>query len=265
MQFVVAFILSIALMAADHYGHLLGSVRSALLTTLNPIEHIAQIPSQLYDTVTQDFTSLDELRQENQKLKTELLLIKAKMQQHANMELEIERLQALLGTTGKIRNQNVQIATITFFSSNPLSQFLTLNKGQLDNVQPHQVVIDDQGIMGQIIDTTPTSSRVLLISDPDHQLPARIQRTGQRGILTGTGHDQLTLRFIPKNSSLQIGDIIESSGMGGVFPEGYPAAKITQINELKEEPYLEVLAEPIAKLRQAHKVLILSKQEAAND
>lgn len=265
MHFVIAFILAIALMAADHYGQLLGSVRSALLTTLNPIEHLAQLPSQIYTSVTQDFTSIDELRQENNKLKTELLLLKAKMQQHANMQLEIERLQSLLGTTGKVANQQVQIASITFFSSNPLSQFISLNKGQLDKVKPQQVVIDEQGIMGQIVETTPTSSRVLLITDPDHQLPVRIQRTGQRGILTGTGHDQVVLRFIPKNSALQIGDLIESSGMGNVFPEGYPAARITQINELKDDPYLEVLAAPVAKLRQAHKVLILSPQDPAND
>lgn len=265
MHFVIAFILAIALMAADHYGQLLGSVRSALLTTLNPIEHLAQLPSQVYTSVTQDFTSIDELRQENNKLKTELLLLKAKMQQHANMQLEIERLQSLLGTTGKVANQQVQIASITFFSSNPLSQFISLNKGQLDKVKPQQVVIDEQGIMGQIVDTTPSSSRVLLITDPDHQLPVRIQRTGQRGILTGTGHDQVALRFIPKNSALQIGDLIESSGMGKVFPEGYPAARITQINELKDDPYLEVLAAPVAKLRQAHKVLILSPQDTTDD
>jgi rod shape-determining protein MreC len=245
-------------MAADHYGKLMGSVRSALLTTLSPIEQVATWPQQAYQLITADFTSLDDLKLQNQALKTEILLLKAKMQQYTNMELEIARLEGLLGTTGKMDRQSVQIATVTFFSSNPLSQFITLNKGALDQVQKQQVVIDEQGIMGQIVATTPTTSRVLLITDPEHQIPVRVQRTGQRGILTGTGHDHVSLQFIPKNSAIEVGDLIESSGLGRVFPSGYPVARVIRVNELKAEPYLEVIAAPVANSRQAHKVLILS-------
>ena len=254
-------------MAADHYGQILGNVRSALLTTLNPIEQAATLPKQIFNLVTIDFTSMDELKLENNKLKTEILLLKAKMQQHTNMELEIARLEGLLGTTGKMDSERVQIATVTFFSSNPLSQFLTLNKGSLDKVGERQVVIDEFGIMGQIINSTPTSSRVLLITDPDHQIPVRIQRTGQRGILAGTGHDAVTLTFIPKNSAVEVGDLIESSGLGNVFPAGYPVAKITKINNLDAEPYLEIIATPVAQLREAQKVLVLSNatEEPANE
>lgn len=258
LQFIIAFVLAIVLMAADHYGQILGNVRSVLLTTLNPIEQAATFPKQVYNLITTDFTSMDELKLENRKLKTEILLLKAKMQQHTNMELEIARLEGLLGTTGKMDNERVQIATVTFFSSNPLSQFITLDKGQLDKVGLRQVVIDEQGIMGQIINSTPTTSRVLLITDPDHQMPVRIQRTGQRGILAGTGHDAVSLTFIPKNSAVEVGDLIESSGLGNVFPAGYPVARITKINNLEAEPYLEIIATPVAQLREAQKVLVLS-------
>ena len=248
-------------MAADHYGQILGSVRSVLLTTLTPIERVATFPQQIYKLVTTDFTSINSLEMENQQLKTEVLLLKAKQLQLANLQLQVERLESLLGTTGKITNQTVQIATVVFYSSNPLSQFLTLNKGSLDNVKVHQTVIDSQGIMGQIIETTPTTSRVLLITDPDHQIPVRIQRTGQRGILNGTGHDNAQLGFIPVNSEVKVGDIIESSGLGGLFPPGYPVAKITQIEVQGDNPYFNISAAPIAKLNQSHKVLIISQKE----
>jgi len=248
-------------MAADHYGQILGNVRSALLTTLNPIEQVASFPKQLYTLINFDFASTDELKLENRKLKTEILLLKAKMQQHTNMELEIARLEGLLGTTGKMDSQRVQIATVEFFSSNPLSQFLTLNKGSLDKVGERQVVIDEQGIMGQIINSTPTTSRVLLITDPDHQMPVRIQRTGQRGILAGTGHDAVSLAFIPKDSAVEVGDLIESSGLGKVFPAGYPVARISKINSLDSEPYLEIIATPVAQLREAQRVLVLSNEK----
>lgn len=260
MHFVIAFTLAIALMVADHYGQLMGSFRSLLLTTLNPIERIATLPQQAYHWVTTDFTSINALELENQQLKTEILILKAKQQQLANLELEVDRLESLLGTTGKMTNQSLQIASITYYSNNPLSQFLTLNRGQLNDVLPQQTVIDSQGIMGQIIYTTPTASRVLLITDPDHQIPVRVQRTGQRGILSGMGYDATQLNFIPKNSLIKTGDILESSGLGGVFPAGYPVATITKIESHGDNPYFEIMAKPIAQLHQSHKVLIIAKE-----
>ncbi|VAW44140.1 Rod shape-determining protein MreC [hydrothermal vent metagenome] len=259
MHFVIAFTLAIVLMAADHYGQLMGSFRSLLLTTITPIERVATLPKQLYQFATTDFTNIDSLKLENQQLKTELLLVKAKQQQFLNLQLEVARLESLLGTAGEINTQSLQIATVTFYSNNPLSQFLTLDKGQLKKVSVQQTVIDSKGIMGQIISTTPTSSRVLLITDPDHQIPVRIQRTGQRGILRGTGHDTTKLGFIPKNSLVEVGDLLESSGLGGVFPAGYPIAIITQIESNAGNPYLDITAAPVANLSLSHKVLILSQ------
>lgn len=265
MHFVIAFILAIALMAADHYGHLMGSFRSVLLSAINPVEHIAALPKNIYLRATTDFTNINALELENKQLKTELLLIKAKQQQFTNLELEVRRLEALLGTTGQITNQSVQIANITYYSNNPISQFLTIDKGSLKNVKPQQTVIDSEGIMGQIIQTSPTASRVLLITDPDHQIPVRIQRTGKRGILAGTGHDTTQLRFIPKNSEINVGDILESSGLGGVFPAGYPVATISQIEYIGDNPYLDITATPIAQLHQSHKVLIISEDKTFID
>ncbi len=259
MQFVIAFTLAIALMAADYYGQLMGSFRSLLLTTINPIERVATLPKHLYQLATTDFTNIDALKLENQQLKTELLLVKAKQQRFSNLQLEVSRLEALLGTAGQINTQSLQIATVTYYSNNPLSQYLTLDKGQLKKVSVQQTVIDAKGIMGQIIRTTPTSSRVLLITDPDHQIPVRIQRTGQRGILSGTGHDTTQLEFIPKNSLVEVGDLIESSGLGGVFPAGYPVAIITNVENKEGSPYFDITATPVADLYQSHKVLILSQ------
>ncbi len=261
VQFTLAFILAVALMAADHYGQILGNVRSALLTTLTPIERVATFPQQIYTLVTTDFTSVEGLKRELQQIKTENLLLKAKQQQMANLELQVERLESLLGTTGKVASQQVQIATVIYYSNTPLSQFVTLNKGSLDQVSKQQTVIDSQGIMGQIIDVTPTTSRVLLLTDPDHQIPVRIQRTGQRGILQGTGHDRAQLNFIPVNSEIKVGDILESSGLGGIFPAGYPVAIITQIDTQGDNPYFKVSAVPVAQLNQSHRVLIISQQQ----
>lgn len=257
---MVAFLLSLVVISADRNSHFMVDFRSALLTILDPIERIAQTPKQVYQNLTTDFTSFDELKLENERLKTEMLLLKAKQQQLIKMEQEVGRLRALLGTTGRVNNSTFQIATVNFFSSNPLSQFITINKGSLDDVAPQQTVIDAQGVIGQVVSTTPSSSRVLLITDPEHHLPVRIQRTGQRGILSGSGHDRTKLNFIPKSSEILVGDLLETSGLGGVFPSGYPVAVVSKVIRRDSDPYYKVYATPLGQLNQAQQVLILKQQ-----
>ena len=89
MQFIIAFILAIGLMAADHYGQILDNVRNVLLTTLTPVESVATFPKHVYKLVTTDFTSINSLEIENQQLKTEVLLLKAKQQQLTNLQLQV--------------------------------------------------------------------------------------------------------------------------------------------------------------------------------
>ena len=257
IYFLAAFILAIALMVSDHFGKYMDSVRSVILTSLSPLESMASAPVHIYNHFATDFSNYDELLLENQQLKTELLILKSKQQQLINLQREVKRLENLLGTTGKIASKSVQIASVNFYSNNPLSQFISIDKGSLDGVQQQQTVIDDKGIMGQVVLTSPNFARVLLITDPDHQIPIRIQRTAQRGILQGTGHDQAALNFIPKQSDIRVGDILESSGLGGVFPEGYPVAEVIDIQELGESPYLKIIAIPIANINQANKVLVI--------
>ena len=248
-------------MAADRYGEMVSDIRSALLTGLTPIEQIASLPKSLVQNLDNDMADIDELKRQNEILKTEVLLLKAKQQQLINLKQEVSRLEALLGTTGKIANHQIQIATVLQFSKNPVSQFMTLNKGSNDGIAAQDTVIDADGIVGQVVETTPFSSRVMLITDPDHRLPVRIQRTSQRGILSGTGYDATELNFIPQNTNVQVGDIIESSGLGGVFPSGYPVATVIKVIKEETNPYLQIYTQPISSLHKIHKVLVLKPED----
>ncbi|WP_281168811.1 rod shape-determining protein MreC [Hydrogenovibrio halophilus] len=251
--------LSIALMVADHYSQALTHFRSLLLTTIDPIERTAALPGEWYDWFQQDYQTLNQVKLENQRLKTEVLLLKAQQQQLSKLKLDVERLNRLLGKASQMDDTQVQIASVSFYSQTPYSHFYTLNKGQLDQVALNQTVIDAKGVVGQITSTTPVSSRVRLITDPEIQVPVRVQRNGQRGMLSGMGHDRLTLLFIPDGAAIQKGDLLETSGLGLVYPEGYPIARVTQVNRMEGRPYLDVQAEPVAELNRSQKVLILTQ------
>ena len=250
-------------MLADHYGRYTDSLRNTLTTLIHPLEQIASYPYKFAQWLQQATPTLEHVMSENQKLQTENLLLKSQILSLTYYQKEAQRLEKLLGTTASLTQYNTQIANVIFYSQLPLSQFLTLDKGKYDNIQLQQTVIDAYGVMGQIIAVTPWSSRVLLITDPDHQVPVRIRRTGQRGMLTGIGHDKLRLDFIPNSSSVKVGDLIETSGLGKIFPAGYPIAKITSVKTLIESPYLEILADPTAKISLSYKLLVLSKKTTA--
>lgn len=247
-------------MVMDHYSHLLTNFRAILLTTIDPIERAATIPINTYQYFQQDFKTVEELKKRNQQLSTENLLLKARQQQLDKLQHEVSRLNLLLGTASQMSSSDVQIASVEYYNLSPLSQFFTLDKGSLDGVKLHEAVIDAKGLIGQITAITPASCRVQLITDSDIQIPVRIQRTGQRGILSGRGQSQLSLQFIPNTSSIKIGDTIETSGLGNVYPNGYPVATIVSVKPLKDQPYYQIMAEPIADISLADKVLILSPQ-----
>lgn len=260
-QFIVIFILSIALMVTDHYSQVMSSVRNVLLTALDPVERAATAPKEIYEWVSQDFSTLNQLSADKNRLETENLLLRAELQQLNKLKIDVAQLNRLLGTASKVPQNTSKIASVIGYSNSPISHFCTLNEGALAGLDINLPVIDSSGIMGKIISITPASSRVLLITDPDSQIPVRIQRTGQRGVLTGTGTEKLLLQFIPNSSSILIGDIIETTGLGDLYPEGYPVASVSSLNKRKDQPYYEIQADAMAQLNISTKVLILTKEQ----
>ena len=98
----------------------------------------------------------------------------------------------------------------------------------------------------------------LLITDSNHILPVQVARNGLRAIATGTGNnDRLELQHLPNTADIQVGDILVTSGLGCIFPAGYPAAQVTEVNLNPSLPFAQIYAEPIAKLERSREVLLV--------
>ena len=129
---------------------------------------------------------------------------------------------------------------------NPYSQQVVINKGAIDGVS---VVIDDMGVVGQVMEVGSTNSRVLLIADVTHAIPVRSLRNDIRFIATGSGAiNELYLEHVPHSVDIQEGDTLISSGLGKVFPVGYPVATVTQVVRDESRPFARVIATPLANL-----------------
>jgi rod shape-determining protein MreC len=247
-------------MMIDNSSSIFVNFRSLLITTLEPIEKLASLPVNSYKYFQQDFTSIASLKKINSELKSELFFLKAKQQRLNHFEMEVARLNKLLRKASQLNKYKVKLANISHYNISVYSHFVSINKGYSDGVEKNQAVIDAYGLLGIVTQTTPSTAKVQLITDTEIQVPVRIQRTGQRGIIKGFSKDLLYLQFISNSSSVELGDIIETSGLANTYPKGYPVAKISQIKTLKDQPYFSIFATPIAKVYQAENILIISKK-----
>ena len=130
--------------------------------------------------------------------------------------------------------------------------------GRSDGLLAGQPVMDGVGVLGQVDELGRHTAQVILISDPDHALPVRVQRTGLRTVAYGLGRvHMLRLTDLPMNVDLITGDVLLTSGLGGTFPAGLPVAEIVTVSRPQGEAFAQANARPLGRLDRASHVLIV--------
>jgi len=176
---------------------------------------------------------------------------------------ENARLRGLLGAAER-GGLDVQLAPILDVDLDPTRQRLMLNAGTRNGVRRGQAVIDAGGLVGQVIEATPTTAVVLLLTDPDHAVPVAVARTGVRLIVYGTGRsDVLELRNVPLSSDVQVGDVLITSGLGGRFPAGFPVGTIASLRPDDSRAFLVGDVDAAAQLDRGRDVLLLRERPGA--
>ncbi|MCG6872683.1 MAG: rod shape-determining protein MreC [Gammaproteobacteria bacterium] len=257
LRFVLLIALSVAVMALDNRSHYLVGVRSVLSVVLYPLQSIAAWPEAIADSGHRWFGERSELAHENQRIKEEQLLLKARLQRMVALKAENLRLRELLGAAEAAADEAL-VAEILEVSLEPFTQRVLLDKGASDGVREGQPVIDADGVMGQVVRVTPFRSTVILITDPSHAIPVYVKRNHLRGILYGTGSQYvLDLPHMTPMSDVRSGDELVTSGMGGRFPIGYPVANVTTVRADPNEAFLQIQATPLAGLDRSRQVLLV--------
>lgn len=256
-RLVLAFVASAVLMAVDHrYDHL-RVVRSTFATLLYPLQWLADSPIALAEWASETLASRRELLWENAHLASENLKLNAQQQKLLALEAENMRLRGLLGTSFKV-GERVLIAELMAVDLAPYRQQVLVDKGSRSGVYVGQAVLDADAVIGQVVEVTPFTATVLMITDAAHALPVRNHRTGLRTIAVGTGKiRRLALPYLPNNTDFQVGDLLVTSGMGRHFPAGYPVARVVSVERRPGAPFSAVIAEPIARLDRIMEVLLV--------
>ena len=242
----IALLFSIVLVSVDFKTQFLKPTRAVLAYVLSPISLVASIPSRFFGQVDSFLENEPEIENAYEHLRTEYVKLKADMIRRDAVERENAELRELLDVT--IASEiKMQIAKAVDIDLDPYQHRVLVNKGALQGIYIGQPVLDDEGIIGQVSEVFRGSSVVTLITDPSHSIPVRIQRSGRHILAEGSGDlTSLRIPFLNKNVDITTGDILETSGLGGRFPAGYPVAVIEDIQSVEGEPFLSIKANPIA-------------------
>jgi rod shape-determining protein MreC len=244
----------------------LAPVRAHVGVIIAPFYWLTDVPGRIQDWGRDTFAARSDLLIENEALRTELLIHQRKLQQMAALAAENVRLRQLLGSSDMLQD-NVLIAELIGVSPDPLSHTLVINKGRRHGVYEGQPVLDAFGLMGQVIEVHPFSSRVLLITDNTHALPVQVNRNGVRAIAEGSGDlNRLYLRHVSNTTDIRVGDLLVSSGLDQRFPVGYPVAEVETVIRDPGKPFATVVVRPKARLdRSRHVLLVFGQQESGLD
>jgi rod shape-determining protein MreC len=256
-RLLVAILAAVALLVTDYRTPRLQSIRSIMSLATHPLQLLASLPGDSMNAMSETVISYAELKKENSHLKESQLINDAKLLKLEALEKENTRLRVLLENSFRLGEQ-VLVAELLSVKLDPYEHTVVVNKGTRFGVHAEQPVLDANGIVGQVIRALPSSSEVMLITDPDHAIPVEVNRNGLRTIAFGTGQpNRLQLPFLAKNADIIPGDLLVTSGLGGVFPAGYPVAVVDKFETRPDKSFANIYATPKAQLETSREFLIV--------
>lgn len=253
--------LSISLMVLDHKFHYLEWVRQGVAVFTTPLQMLAHAPSKGFSQVDEYFASLISLQKENDQLKHTQLEAATILQRHQHLEAENRHLRELLGVKERLPTGG-QLAQILYAARDPFSRRVIVDRGMQDNVLAGQPVVDHLGVIGQVTRVYPLLSEITLITDKDQAVPVQVVRSGLRSVVFGLGNGQLELRYMPANADVQNGDVLVTSGLDGIFPAGFPVAKVVHMERDTTYSFARIICAPVAGVEHFGEVMILNPREA---
>ncbi|AIL76849.1 rod shape-determining protein MreC [Acinetobacter baumannii] len=265
-SFIIAVITCLVVLFFDwRMPYVIQPARDVLYAAYNPIYALASYPVLSREWLNQQTKSETQLRRENTAMQAELLQAQVRLQKLSELSAENTRLRGLLDTP-LIIDGRMEIAEVIGTDADPLRHIIIINRGAMDHLKVGQTVLDDKGIMGQIINVYPHSSRVMLLSDKEHSLSVRLERTGMRAIVSGTGDlGRLKMEYVPMSANIQVGDKVLSSGLGEHFPAGYAVGTVAKIRRHNSGEFAEIDVTPAAQLATGHHVVVLFSDSLAKE
>lgn len=228
------------------------SVLSVLSPLFQPVSRISGFIEDTWD----GYIRLVDTHRENIRLREDIRSLNLRVLEGNEALLANQRLERLLGM-----NKNIKAPTIaaTVIGEDVTSWFRTLviNRGSSSGIREGMAVVSADGVVGQTIKVSSSTSRVLLLTDHASGISATIQRSRARGVVKGKGEMLCTLEFTTREEEVKVGDTVITSGIGGVFLKGLPIGEVTMVKRGEYGIFQTISIRPAVNLPHLEEVLVV--------
>lgn len=238
-------------------GGVFNAARGAWMTITTPIRWVGgavtapfQGLGNVVANLTADQERLTDLKAENERLV-------ARNAELEEAEQTARRLESLLGLQS-LYNLQSTAARIISGSTDSWSSTVTIDKGTASGLAVGMPVTDSNGAIGQIVRCGSTSATVRLITDENSSISAMVQSSRAQGVLRGSVDGTLRLTLVRTDQMVEVGDMVVTSGLGGVFPKGLPVGKVVSVERTSESLYYEIEVEPLSSTESFEEVLVIT-------
>jgi len=254
-----ALVLSFLLMTLQvrHEAAVVTFTRQVVLFSVSPFIKITAALVQGTRNLWRDYVDLRHLREENKHLQAEVAVLQRRIDQLKEQSLETQRLQRLLAMR-EITQAGFLTARVVGKDATNWFKTILLDRGSQEGVRRNQPVLAPDGLVGRVVEVTPTSAKVQLLTDPVSAVGGLVQRTRVTGIVSGNLGAGARVRYLPLLADVVVGDEVVTSGMGGVFPKGIPVGRITAVERRSGALFQEASLQPLVDLGRLEEVMILT-------
>jgi len=257
LRCVLYSLLALGLIIFDKRYDQLGHLRRFLSVAAYPVQVAVASPFEGWDWFRESITTRESLRADKAKLEAQLRLANFRLQRYEALEAENQRLRALRDNTAGVAARFV-IGNIMDLDLDAFRERVLVDKGANDGIFVGQAVLDSGGVFGQVARVGQLTSEVILLSDASHAIPVQINRNGLRTIAVGTGDmAHLKLPYLSTSADVVAGDLLVTSGLGGVFPAGYPVGTVAEVKRDPAQSLAEVDVRPAAALDRSRELMFV--------
>ena len=249
--------LALFLMVADVRFKLVEPLRQAAAVALLPVQHALAVPVEAWNGGADYLRGLNRAQAAERAAQARLAAVAERAARTDQLAQENQRLRALLELRPALSVRS-QGAEVLFEAADPFSRKVFIDRGSQHGVLPGAPVINDAGVLGQVTHAYPLTAEVTLLSDKDAAIPVINTRTQQRSAAFGVGGSAgMELRFMSGNADVQIGDLLHTSGLDGVYPPGLPIARVVAVERRVESGFARIALSPAANADGVRHVLVL--------
>ncbi len=247
--------LALFLMAADTRFAVTRPLRAGLAVLLLPIERTIEWPVRRFEDMGEYIQGLDAARHQLNVAQVKLVTQAERSSRVELLAAENTRLRALIDLRPALTVKS-QAAEVLYEASDPFSRKVFIDVGSHKGVLPGSPVIDESGVLGQVTRVYPLSSEVTLLVDKEAAIPVLNTRTQQRSAAFGDG-GAMELRFMAGNADVKAGDVLQTSGVDGIYPPGLPVAKVAKVDPHSDSAFARIALAPAALADGVRHVLVL--------